>query len=123
MTAQDRDPAAPWGQERPCSGFERKRHALRLAEIGSTARQTETDVGRRNSADKAVLRLREAFPDRLTARTFCAQIAEMNVATAVANGATRASKPMLVRMPRPKAEGKAQPTGAMQQGRASPIPR
>ncbi|MEM6943021.1 MAG: IS5 family transposase [Pseudomonadota bacterium] len=81
-----------------CSGSERERHALRIAEVGRMAWQKETGYGLRSIVEAAVCRRKQILRGRLTARSFGAQIAEINLVIAVANRAIRAAKPKLVRV-------------------------
>ncbi len=79
-------------------GSERERHAAQIGTHGRIAWQKATGYGRRALVETAISRLKRRGGDRLTARTFGAQSAEIALRIAAANKAIRHTRPITVRV-------------------------
>jgi Transposase DDE domain len=86
------DPGTPHG------GTEREQHAATIAAHGRMAWQKASGYGRRALVETAVSRLKRHGGDRLTARTFGAQSAEIALRISAANKMIRHSRPITVRI-------------------------
>jgi len=82
---------------RPHSGTERERHAATIADHGRMAWQKHSGYGRRSLVETAISRLKRRGGDRLTARTFGAQWAEIAFRISAANIEIRYAKPITLR--------------------------
>jgi hypothetical protein len=82
----------------PHGGSERERHAATIAARGRMAWQKSSGYGRRALVETAISRLKRRGGDRLTARTFGAQVAEVAFRVAAANKMIRYAKPVTDRV-------------------------
>jgi Transposase DDE domain len=82
----------------PHGGSERERHAAKIGAHGRMAWQKVNGYGRRALAETTISRLKRRGGDRLTARTFGAQFAEVALRISAANKMIRHAKPITIRV-------------------------